>query len=99
MTPVGFVRGIALAFGFLGLLSGTVLFPLVRRSVYGWLQMAERVGGPRASGRPAGLTRLLQNAILLRAWQLFCAAAGFALWWYLGTANGAAWLVSTLRPH
>jgi hypothetical protein len=99
ITPVGLLRLLCLAFGIGGLLAGTVLFPFMRRFVPAWLQMAQRLAGPQAGERPAVFTRFLASAAVLRAWQLVCAAIGLGLWWYFGTASGAAFLASALRPH
>jgi hypothetical protein len=61
--------------------------------------MAQRHAGPQASAPPAGSTRIFENATVLRAWQLICAAIGPGLSWYLGTASGAAFIAGTFRPH
>jgi len=99
ITPVALLRGICLAFGVAALLVGTVLFPIAQRMLHGWLQMAQRLAGPEASTPPARVTHVLENPIVLRAWQFVCAAIGLGLWWYLGTAHGAAFVAATLRPH
>ena len=99
IVSISTVRGFVLAFAVGALLSGTVLFSLLRRLLREWIQSAQRVTSPRASGTPSRVMRVVDNDGYLRAWQFVCAAAGFLLWWYLGTANGAAWLTGMLRSH
>ena len=99
ITVLGLFRAICLVFAVSALLAGTILFPLVRRVVQAWLRMGKRLAGPRASPPPALLTQALASDVILRGWQLMCAAIALAFWWYLGTAHGAAVVTATLRPH
>lgn len=99
ITPLQLVRGICLVYGIGALLSATVLFPLTRRLVQTWLRLGKRIAGSRASEPPVLVTRIIESAVIFRAWQLLNAAIGLGCWWYLGTAHGAAFLTAALRQH
>ena len=90
MFPLSLFRWLLFAFGLVGLLASTLLFDLfVRRPMHAWLQLNERLAGkPVRLPRPLGF--VLEREVLLRAWQAVCAVVLLALWWYLGTAAGAA---------
>jgi hypothetical protein len=84
------VRWGLLALGIAALLATTVLYGvLVRRPLNAWLRLAERsTGAPVRLPRPLGV--VLDSEALLRAWHGLWAVLFLALWWYLGTASGAA---------
>jgi len=88
--PLSLLRWLLFAFGVVGLLAATLFYdPMVRRPIRAWLQLNERLAGkPVRLPRPLGF--MLQREPLHRAWQAVWAVVFLAVWWYLGTAAGAA---------
>lgn len=89
-TELTVVRAILLLFGVFAFLGATVLFDLlVRRPWRAYLRLAERMTG-KPVVIPGRLGVFLDSEPLMRAWNGVWAVVFLALWWYLGTAAGAA---------
>lgn len=88
------VRWVLLLNGILALLSATVLYNPVRAVLIDpYLRIGARIAG--AGPRPELPFFFRERAV--RAWWLFMGLLLLAGWWYLGTADGAAWAANALK--
>lgn len=74
----------------MSVLLSTVLYRAAGRPIIRWYARVFRL--------PTELHRFLSNDRLVRVWGLGSAGVNIAVWWYLGTPDGAAMLPGFGQP-
>lgn len=80
------------------ILSATVLDAVMTRLLWAPMLRFLESQAPRPTAFPPVMRLALERAWVRRLYNLFSAALLLAFWYYLGTASGAAWWTSAMRP-